>query len=75
MSVSLLSYSAKKELAIVCKCGHAVCVVNRHAEQLKQRHLCPEFDRMSFHIDGHVIRFQYLYICEVAVSCDAYGEL
>ena len=29
-----------------------------------------------FHIDGHVIRYKYLTMYEdVAVSCDAYGEL
>ena len=37
---------------------------------------CTLMETLCFHIDGNVIRYQYLTMCEdVAVSCDAYGEL
>ena len=59
----------------------------QYTEQPKQRHLSIELRRfidckctlmqtLCFHIDGHIIRYQYVTTCEdVVVSCDAYIEL
>ena len=70
-------------------CGYDVCVLNiqngQHNAILAVNSIerSATFNRLKstlmytlcFHIDSHVMRYQYLTISEVAVSCDAYGGL